>query len=91
MATNLKVSGVSLFSAGDFIENNSSDVLTFDDEGAGIYKKLVIENHRLKGAVLFGDTADGLWYLDLIRSGADVSQFRDVLAFGPALTLPQAA
>ena len=43
------------------------------------------------GAVLFGDTADGLWYLDLIRSGADISHMRDMLAFGPALALPQAA
>ena len=46
---------------------------------------------RLTGAVLFGDTADGLWYLNLIRSGADVSHWRDILAFGPALALPQAA
>jgi nitrite reductase (NADH) large subunit len=91
LATNLKVSGVSLFSAGEFMETSSNDVLLFEDQGAGVYKKLVIENHRLKGAVLFGDTADGLWYLDLIRDGADVSHLRDVLAFGPALALPQAA
>ena len=91
LATNLKVSGVSLFSAGEFMETSSNDVLLFEDQGAGVYKKLVIENHRLKGAVLFGDTADGLWYLDLIRDGTDVSHLRDVLAFGPALALPQAA
>jgi nitrite reductase (NADH) large subunit len=46
---------------------------------------------RLTGAVLFGDTADGPWYLDLVRSGADISEMRDLLAFGPALALPQAA
>ena len=91
LATNLKVSGVNLFSAGQFMESPSSDVLLFEDEGAGVYKKLVIENRRLTGAVLFGDTADGLWYFDLIRSGVDVSDLRDVLAFGPALALPQAA
>ena len=91
LATNLKVSGVSLFSAGEFMETSSNDVLLFEDHGAGVYKKLVIENHRLKGAVLFGDTADGLWYHGLIREGADVSHLRDVLAFGPALALPQAA
>jgi len=73
------------------MESPSSDVLLFEDEGAGVYKKLVIENRRLTGAVLFGDTADGLWYFDLIRSGVDVSDLRDVLAFGPALALPQAA
>jgi len=73
------------------MESPSCDVLLFEDAGAGIYKKLVVENRRLKGAVLFGDTADGLWYQGLIRSGADVSHLRDVLAFGPALALPQAA
>ncbi|WGJ15869.1 FAD-dependent oxidoreductase [Methylocapsa sp. D3K7] len=91
LATNLKVSGVSLFSAGEFMESSSNDVLLFEDHGTGVYKKLVIENDRLKGAVLFGDTADGLWYQGLIREGADVSHLRDVLAFGPALALPQAA
>jgi nitrite reductase (NADH) large subunit len=91
LATNLKISGVNLFSAGKIMESSSSDALRFEDDGAGIYKKLVIENRRLKGAVLFGDTADGLWYLDLIRSGADVSHLRDMLAFGPALALSQAA
>jgi nitrite reductase (NADH) large subunit len=90
-ATNLKVSGVNVFSAGKIMESPSSDVLLIEDEGAGVYKKLVIENGRLRGAVLFGDTADGLWYLNLIRSGADISHLRDILAFGPALSLPQAA
>jgi nitrite reductase [NAD(P)H] large subunit len=90
-ATNLKVSGVNVFSAGEFMESPLSDVLTFEDEGAGVYKKLIIEHRKLKGAVLLGDTADGLWYLDLIRSGADVSPLRDILAFGPALALSQAA
>ena len=73
------------------MESSTDDILLFEDHGAGVYKKLVIENHRLKGAVLFGDTADGLWYQGLIREGADVSHLRDVLAFGPALALPQAA
>lgn len=91
LATNLKVSGVNLFSAGEFMEGPSSDVLMIEDDGAGIYKKLVVEEGRLKGAVLFGDTADGLWYRDLIRSRADISHMRDMLAFGPALALPQAA
>ena len=91
LATNLKVSGVSLFSAGEFMESSTDDILLLEDHGTGVYKKLVIENHRLKGAVLFGDTADGLWYQGLIREGADVSQLRDVLAFGPALALSQAA
>ncbi|MCI0599555.1 MAG: FAD-dependent oxidoreductase [Beijerinckiaceae bacterium] len=91
LAANLKVSGVHLFSAGEFMEKPTSDALTFEDEGAVSYKKLVIEDGRLTGAVLFGDAGDALWYLDLIRSEADVSHLRDVIAFGPALALPQAA
>lgn len=91
LATKLKVSGVNVFSAGEFLEGPTSDVLTLEDKGDGIYKKLVMQGDRLTGAVLFGDTTDASWYLDLIRSGADISQLRDVLAFGSALMLPQAA
>jgi nitrite reductase (NADH) large subunit len=66
-------------------------VITLEDHGAQSYKKLVMRGARLSGAVLFGDTADAHWYLELIRSGADVSHIRDMLAFGPALALQQAA
>ena len=52
----------------------------------GIYKKLLIRDGKLAGCVLVGDTADGLWYLDLIRSGASVSAMRDSIIFGRALT-----
>ena len=90
-ATSLKVSGVNVFSAGEILEAPENEVITIDDEGAQSYKKLVMRDGKLTGAVLFGDTADGLWYLDLIRSGNDVSHLRDVLAFGPALALAQAA
>jgi nitrite reductase (NADH) large subunit len=90
-ASILKVSGVNVFSAGEIIEGQGSDVITLEDHGTQSYKKLVTRGDKLTGAVLFGDTVDGPWYLDLIRSGADVSHWRDVLAFGPALALPQAA
>jgi nitrite reductase (NADH) large subunit len=83
-ATNLKVSGVNVFSAGDFIGENT-DELVLCDPGIGVYKKFAITEDRLTGAVLFGDTADGLWYLDLIRSGASIESVRDDLAFGRAL------
>ena len=70
LATNLKVSGVNVFSAGDFLGATAgADEIVLSDPGAGVYKKLVVADDRLIGAVLFGDTADGLWYLDLIRSG----------------------
>jgi nitrite reductase (NADH) large subunit len=91
LATSLKVSGVNVFSAGAFLEPGKSDVITLEDQGAQTYKKLVIRDGKLIGAVLFGDTVDGSWYFDLIRSGTDVSQLRDILAFGPALAVPQAA
>ena len=85
LSTNLKVSGVHLFSAGDFIGGPESETIVFKDEGAKTYKKLILEQGGLSGAVLFGDTADGLWYLDLIRSGTSVEGFRDALIFGKGL------
>jgi nitrite reductase (NADH) large subunit len=84
-ATNLKVTGVNVFSAGDFTGSVGTEKVLFRDPGLGIYKKLVIADDHLIGAVLFGDTADGLWYLDLIRSGAPTGRFRNELAFGRAL------
>ena len=83
--TNLKVSGVSVFSAGDFLGAEGTEEILLSDPGRGVYKKLVVADGRLIGAVLFGDTADGLWYLDLIRAGADIEDIRLDLAFGRAL------
>jgi nitrite reductase (NADH) large subunit len=84
-ATNLKVSGVNVFSAGDFLGAPGSEQIVFSDPGLGAYKKLVVVDERLIGAVLFGDTADGLWYLDLIRSGASIEPIRDDIVFGRTL------
>jgi nitrite reductase (NADH) large subunit len=85
LATNLKVSGVNVFSAGEFLGAAGTEHIVLSDDGLGTYKKLVIAEGRLVGAVLFGDTADGLWYLDLIRSGAAVDDIRDDLMFGRAM------
>ncbi len=84
-ATNLKVSGVNVFSAGDFLGAAGTEQIVLSDPGLGSYKKLVIADGRLAGAVLFGDTADALWYLDLIRSGASIEAIREDLVFGRAL------
>ena len=84
LATNLKVSGANLFSAGDFLGAEGAEEIVLSDPGAGTYKKLIVADGRLTGAVLFGDTADGLWYLDLIRSGTSIEPVRDALAFGRA-------
>jgi nitrite reductase [NAD(P)H] large subunit len=83
LATNLKVSGVSVFSAGDF-EGVGAETIVVRDAGVGSYRKLVVREDRLAGAVLVGDTAEALWYADLIRSGAPVSALREALAFGQA-------
>ena len=92
LSTNLKVSGVDVFSAGDFLGAPGTEQILFNDPGIGAYKKLVIAKDRLAGAVLFGDTIDGRWYLDLIRNGTDIAPIRDDLMFGRAMaTRAQAA
>jgi nitrite reductase (NADH) large subunit len=83
-ATKLKVTGVDLFSAGDFADVPGREDIVFRDPGRGVYKRLVLEGERLVGAVMYGDTADGAWFFDKIKSGEDVSQLRDALIFGPA-------
>ena len=90
-ATNLKVSGVHVFSAGDFLGQPGTESIVLADPGLGTYKKLVVAGGRLVGAVLFGDTLDGPWYLELIRSGVAIEHIRDDLVFGRALAERQAA
>ncbi|MBN9603356.1 MAG: NAD(P)/FAD-dependent oxidoreductase [Afipia felis] len=90
VATNLKVSGVSVFSAGDFLAVEG-ETLVFNDERRGAYKKLVIANDRLTGAVLVGDTQDALWYLDLIRTAAPIHAIRGDMMFGRDLAQLKAA
>ena len=85
LATNLKVSGVRVFSAGDFLGAAGTEAIVLSDPGLKTYKKLVIANDRLVGAVLFGDTADGPWYFDLIRSGEGIRAIRNELVFGRTL------
>jgi nitrite reductase (NADH) large subunit len=91
IATNLKVSGVKVFSVGDFLGAPGTEAIVLSDPGLKSYKKLVIANDRLVGAVLFGDTADGPWYLDLIRTGAPIGRIRDDLVFGRAVAERMAA
>jgi len=81
-STKLKVTGIELFSAGDFQESEGDQVLALQDPGAGVYKKLVLRDDRVKGVVLYGDTLDGSWYFQLLREGTDVSGFRRKLLFG---------
>jgi nitrite reductase (NADH) large subunit len=83
-ATNLKVSGVHVFSAGDFLGAAGTEAITLADSGLGTYRKLVIKDECLVGAVLYGDTADARWHLELLRSGASIEAIRQDLVFGRA-------
>jgi nitrite reductase (NADH) large subunit len=83
-ATKLKITGINLFSVGDFNGDKSSESIHFTDPALGIYKKLVIKANRLIGAVLYGDTADGNWYQELMEKEKPVSDIRDRLIFGKA-------
>ena len=83
-STKLKVTGIELFSAGDFVGNESTEEIVFKDEATGTYKKIVLENDKIKGAVMYGDTVDGSWYFQMMKDGTDVSAFRDTLLFGQA-------
>jgi nitrite reductase (NADH) large subunit len=85
VATNLKVSGVSVFSAGDFTGADGSEAIVLNDIRHGTYKKLVISGGRLTGAVLVGDVADALWYLELIRDRKPVVGIRSQMMFGRSL------
>jgi len=81
-STKLKVTGIDLFSAGDFIGDDTTEEIHFNDIAGGVYKKLVLRDDRITGAVLYGDTADGAWYFQLMREGADISDLRENLLFG---------
>jgi nitrite reductase [NAD(P)H] large subunit len=87
VATNLKVSGVSVFSAGDFLGADGSEAIMLSDLRRGTYKKLVIADGRLIGAVLVGDVGDALWYLELIRTRKPIAAIRKEMMFGRALVV----
>jgi nitrite reductase (NADH) large subunit len=87
VSTNLKVSGVSVFSAGDFLGADGSEAIVLSDAKRGRYKKLVIAEGRLTGAVLVGDTGDALWYLELIRGRKPIAGIRADMMFGRSLAI----
>lgn len=83
-STKLKVSGIDVFSAGDFSAGDGVEEIILRDASRGAYKRLTIKGDRLIGAVLYGETVDGGWYFDLLQNGADISAMREGLIFGPA-------
>ncbi|MHB8743034.1 MAG: nitrite reductase large subunit NirB [Sulfuricaulis sp.] len=83
-STKLKVTGIDLFSAGDYQGGAGTEEIVLKDPGRGVYKKIVLKDNRVQGAVLYGETLDGAWYFDLMRDGTPVVDIRDALLFGPA-------
>ncbi|MES9861709.1 MAG: nitrite reductase large subunit NirB [Candidatus Thiodiazotropha sp. LLP2] len=81
-STKLKVTGIDLFSAGEFNQGEGDETLVLQDPAQGVYKKLVISDNQIKGAVMYGDTMDGTWYFQLMREGTDISSFRSTILFG---------
>jgi len=82
VSTKLKVTGIDLFSAGDFVGGKDSEEIILSDPVGGVYKKLVIRDDRLVGACLYGDTVDGAWYFGLLRERRKIGDIRDQLMFG---------
>jgi nitrite reductase (NADH) large subunit len=82
VSTKLKVTGIDLFSAGDFNVSAEDEELLLQDATRGVYKKLVIRGNKLRGAVMYGDTVDGPWYFQLMRDSIDISNLREHLLFG---------
>ncbi|MFZ2300288.1 MAG: nitrite reductase large subunit NirB [Gallionella sp.] len=81
-STKLKVTGIDLFSAGDFIGGEGAEEIVLSDPSGGVYKKLVIRDGKIAGSVLYGDTADGSWYFQLLRDGKNIRELRGRLMSG---------
>ena len=81
-STKLKVTGIDLFSGGNFAGGEGAEEIVLQDAVGGIYKKLVIQDDRIIGSVLYGDTADGAWYFQLMRDRQNIAEIRDHLMFG---------
>ncbi|MEZ5856529.1 MAG: nitrite reductase large subunit NirB [Hyphomicrobiaceae bacterium] len=81
-ATKLKVTGISLYSAGDFAEGPGREDIVLRDAARGNYRRLVLQYNRIIGVVMYGDTADGPWFFDLLKRGVDITEMRETLIFG---------
>jgi nitrite reductase (NADH) large subunit len=82
VSTKLKVTGIDLFSAGNFMGGAGTEEIVLSDPMGGVYKKLVLQDNKIVGGVLYGDTVDGAWYFQLLREGRNIADIRDHLMFG---------
>ena len=83
-STKLKVTGVELFSVGDFADGDDHEDIVFHDPGQGIYRRIVLQNNKIIGAVMYGDTSNSNWFFGKLKSGENISDIREALIFGPA-------
>ncbi|WP_340160354.1 nitrite reductase large subunit NirB [uncultured Hoeflea sp.] len=83
-ATKLKVTGINLYSVGDFAEAEDREEIVLRDAAAGVYKRLVLKDNKILGVVLYGETADGAWFFDHLKKQTDISEMRESLIFGQA-------
>lgn len=81
-STKLKVTGIDLFSVGDFAEDEGREGIILRDAASGVYKRVIIVDNKIVGAVLYGDTGDGAWFTQMLRSGTDISDMRETLIYG---------
>ncbi|VAW83271.1 Nitrite reductase [NAD(P)H] large subunit [hydrothermal vent metagenome] len=81
-STKLKVTGIELFSVGNFNGDDSTEEIIVQDKSRGVYKKVVIKDDKIEGAVLYGDTIDGSWYFQMMKDGTDISEIRNQLMLG---------
>ncbi len=81
-ATKLKVTGINLYSAGDFADGQDREEIVLRDAARGNYRRLVLKDNRIIGAVMYGDTSDGPWFFDLLKRGVDIAELRETLIFG---------
>jgi nitrite reductase (NADH) large subunit len=81
-ATKLKVTGINLFSIGDFADGPDREEIVLRDASAGVYKRVILKDNKIIGTVLYGETADGAWFNDLKKRGTDISAMRETLIFG---------
>ncbi|MFV1998104.1 MAG: nitrite reductase large subunit NirB [Acidiferrobacterales bacterium] len=84
VSTKLKVTGIDLFSAGDFTSSEDTEEVVMRDAAGGVYKKIVLKDNKIQGAVLYGETIDGAWYFQLMRDGTDISDMRNHILYGQA-------
>lgn len=73
VSTKLKISGVDVFSAGEFLDTPEHTVITAKDDWKRTYKKILLKNNVIVGAVLFGDVTESANLQKLVKQGAEMT------------------